>query len=43
MEVLVEGLADDAVAVDEDVKLFEHCVDVRVHLLLAALLHNDHG
>ena len=41
MQVLVEGLPYDAVAVDEDVKLFKHRVDVGVHLLLAALLHDD--
>jgi len=39
VQILVEGLANDRVAVDADPHLLQHCIDVRVELMLATLRH----
>lgn len=41
VQVLVESLADDAVGVDRNTNLLEHCVDVGVQFVLAAFSHRD--
>ena len=43
MKILLEGLSNDLVSVDEDAHLLKHSVDIGVHSAFASFVHHYHA